>query len=238
MSLSADAVASGRAAESNAVPGPILLLGAPGVGKGTQAKELVKLWGIPQISTGDLLRGNVAQGTDLGKAAKEIMGRGDLVPDSLVEEMVAVRLQQPDTRKGYILDGFPRTLGQADWLDGKLGSRTEGLPVVAVSIRVNYNQLLRRITGRRNCPVCQTIYNVYLNPPKREGFCDVEGAALSQRADDTEEVFRERMLTYEAQTAPVVEHYRALGRFAEVDGDRPIAEVAAGIVAAVERLRK
>jgi adenylate kinase len=228
----------GRATESETVPGPILLLGAPGVGKGTQAKELVKIWGIPQISTGDLLRANVAEGTPLGKVAKEIMGRGDLVPDSLVNEMVAIRLLQPDTAHGYILDGFPRTLGQATWLDGRLAAQIEALPVVAVSIQVNYNQLLRRITGRRNCPVCQTIYNIYMNPPKKDGFCDLEGAALVQRADDTEEVFKERMRAYQALTAPVVDHYRELGRFAEVDGDRPIAAIAAGIVAAVERLRK
>jgi adenylate kinase len=139
---------------------------------------------------------------------------------------------------GYILDGFPRTLGQAGWLDGRLAGDGKSLPVVAVSIQVDYNQLLRRITGRRNCPVCQTIYNVFMNPPNRDGFCDVEGAALVQRADDTEEVFKERMRAYEALTAPVVEHYRALGRFAEVDGDRPISTIAAGIVAAVERLRK
>jgi adenylate kinase len=231
-------VENGRATETETVPGPILLLGAPGVGKGTQAKELVKLWAIPQISTGDLLRANVAQGTPLGKVAKEIMGRGELVPDSLVNEMVAIRLLEPDTARGYILDGFPRTLGQANWLDGRLASQPEALPVVAVSIQVNYNQLLRRITGRRNCPVCQTIYNIYMNPPEKEGFCDLEGAALVQRADDTEEVFKERMRAYEALTAPVVEHYRELGRFAEVDGDRPIAVIAAGIVAAVERLRK
>jgi len=228
--------------ELKTVPGPILLLGAPGVGKGTQAKELVKLWGIPQISTGDLLRANVAQGTSLGRVAKEIMGRGELVPDSLVDEMVAVRLKQPDTAKGYILDGFPRTLGQAGWLDGRLAAQAQaqggGLPVIAVSIQVDYNQLLRRITGRRNCPVCQTIYNVYGHPPKLDGICDVEGAALVLRADDTEEVFKGRMRAYEALTAPVVEHYRALGRFAEVDGDRPIEAIAAGIVAAVERLRK
>ena len=110
--------------------------------------------------------------------------------------------------------------------------------MVAVSIQVDYNQLLRRITGRRNCPVCQSIYNVYGKPPKKEGVCDVDGAALVQRADDTEKVFEERMRAYAASTAPVVEHYRALGRFAEVDGDRPIAEIAAGIVAAVERLRQ
>jgi adenylate kinase len=238
MSSSATHVESGRAAVRKTVPGPILLLGAPGVGKGTQAKELVKLWGIPQISTGDLLRGNVAQGTALGKTAKEIMGRGELVPDSLVNEMVAARLKEPDTAEGYILDGFPRTLPQASWLDGRLAAEAETLPVVAVSIQVDYNQLLRRITGRRNCPVCQRIYNIYSNPPQRAGFCDVEGAALAQRADDTEKVFAERMRAYAAQTAPVVEHYRGLGRFAEVDGDGPIAAIAAGIVAAVERLRK
>ena len=238
MSSSVTAVEQGRDVGRKIQPGPILLLGAPGVGKGTQAKELVKLWAIPQVSTGDLLRANVTQGTQLGKVAKEIMGRGELVPDSLVNEMVAVRLLAPDTVHGYVLDGFPRTLGQAHWLDGRLAALKGGLPVVAVSIQVNYNQLLRRITGRRNCPVCQTIYNVYMNPPKKDGFCDIEGAALTLRADDTEEVFKERMRAYGALTAPVVEHYRELGRFAEVDGDRPINAIAAGIVAAVERLRQ
>ncbi|WP_109489143.1 adenylate kinase [Occallatibacter savannae] len=224
-------------------PGPILLLGAPGVGKGTQAKELVRLWGIPQISTGDILRANVAQGTALGKTAKGIMHRGELVPDSLVNEMVAVRLQEPDTARGYILDGFPRTLAQAHWLDGRLAATAccepaQSLPLVAVSIQVDYNQLLRRISGRRNCPVCQTIYNIYSKPPQRAGFCDVEGAALTQRADDTEKAFAERMRAYAAQTTPVIEHYRELGRFTEVSGDGPIAVVAAGIVKAVERLRE
>jgi adenylate kinase len=238
MSSSSTAVEAGQGTDRKAVPGPILLLGAPGVGKGTQAKELVKRWQIPQISTGDLLRANVAQGTELGRTAKEIMGRGELVPDSLVNEMVAVRLMQPDTVNGYILDGFPRTLVQAAWLDERLAARVEGLPVVAVSIKVDYNQLLRRITGRRNCPVCQSIYNVYVKPPQRDGFCDADGAALVQRADDTEKVFAERMRAYASLTAPVVEHYRALGRFAEVDGDRPIDVVMAGIVAAVERLRQ
>ena len=145
------------------------------------------MWGIPQISTGDLLRANVTQGTPLGRTAKEIMGRGELVPDSLVNEMVAVRLQAPDTVGGYVLDGFPRTLGQASWIDGRISLQPEALPVIAVSIQVNYNQLLRRITGRRICPVCQSIYNIYVNPPKVDGVCDLEGAALTQRADDTEE---------------------------------------------------
>ncbi len=226
-----------RDTASKTVPGPILLLGAPGVGKGTQAKELVKLWAIPQISTGDLLRSNVDAGTAVGKVARESMQRGQLVPDSLVNDMVARRLQDPDTARGYILDGYPRTLPQADWLDRHLAAKRGGLPVVAVSLHVDYNQLLRRITGRRICPVCQTIYNIYSNPPQRAGFCDVEGATLVQRADDTEKVFEERMRAYEAQTAPVIEHYRANGRFVEVDGDGPIAAIAAGIVAAVERLR-
>ena len=219
------------------LPGPILLMGAPGAGKGTQAMELVKLWGIPQISTGDLLRGNVTQGTPLGRAAKGIMDRGELVPDSLVNEMVAIRLQAPDTESGYILDGYPRTLNQAGWLDGRIASQAESMPLVAVSIQVDYNQLLRRTTGRRNCPVCHTIYNIYAKPSKISGICDVEGAKLVQRADDTEEVFAERMRAYSALTAPVVDHYRAMGRFAEVNGDRPIDVVAAGIVAAVERMR-
>ena len=237
MSSSTMQVETNREISSKIIPGPILLLGAPGGGKGTQAKELVRLWAIPQISTGDLLRANVSQGTPLGKIAKETMDRGELVPDSLVNEMVAARLQEPDTIKGYILDGFPRTLPQAGWLDGRLAVQPLSLPLVAVSIHVDYNQLLRRITGRRNCPVCQTIYNVYSHPPKVDEICDIEGAALVRRADDTETAFAERMRAYDALTTPVIEHYRELGRFAEVDGDRPIPEVAAGIVQAVERLR-
>src|ERR1035438_8834277 len=144
MSSSSTEVEQGRETGRKILPGPILLLGAPGVGKGTQAKELVKLWGIPQISTGDLLRSNVSQGTELGKIAKEIMQRGELVPDTLVNEMVAVRLKRPDTAAGYMLDGFPRTLPQAAWLDGRLSAQPQSLPVVAVSIHVDYNQLLRR----------------------------------------------------------------------------------------------
>ena len=219
------------------VPGPILLLGAPGVGKGTQAKEIMAAWGIPQISTGDILRANVAGGTELGKQAKILMDRGELVPDELVNEMVAVRFLQPDTANGYILDGFPRTLGQAEWLDGHLAAQTGSLPVIAVSIQVGYTQLLRRITGRRSCPVCKSIYNIYLQPPKVDELCDLDGTPLTRRSDDTEEVFEERMRTYESLTAPVVEHYRALGRFEEVDGEQPVDAVAAAVMAAVLRLR-
>ena len=218
-------------------PGPILLLGAPGVGKGTQAKELVAKWGIPQISTGDLLRYHRDHGTELGQKASKIMAEGHLVPDDLVNQMVAERLKKPDTRQGYILDGYPRTLGQADWLDRQLGADPQSLPVIAISIQVSYNELLRRITGRRTCPVDGTIYNIYLQPPKVDEKCDLDGTPLVRRSDDTEEVFRERMRTYESQTAPVVEHYRALGRFEEVNGEQPVETVAAGVMAAVARLR-
>ena len=218
-------------------PGPILLLGAPGVGKGTQAKELVAAWGIPQISTGDLLRDNKTRGTALGVLAQQLMEAGRLVPDDLVNEMVAARLRVPDTIRGYILDGFPRTLGQADWVDACIATDPKNLPIVAVSIKVGYTQLLRRITGRRNCPVCGSIYNIYLQPPKIDEVCDLDGTPLVRRSDDTEEVFEERMRSYDSLTAPVVEHYRALGRFEEVDGEQPVGAVTAGVVAAVLRLR-
>ncbi len=223
--------------EKLVIPGPMLLMGAPGVGKGTQAKGIMAAWGIPQISTGDLLRDNRQRGTPLGVAATQIMDEGKLVPDDLVNQMVAERLAQPDTTRGYILDGYPRTLAQAEWLDQRLAAIPDGLPLIAVSIRVSYTQLLRRITGRRNCPTCQRIYNVYLQPPKADTVCDVEGTPLVQRADDTEAVFHERMRTYAALTAPVVEHYRASSRFVEVDGEQPAGEVMAGIMAAVARLR-
>ena len=237
MATAVTTAAAGRPLPSAIAPGPILLLGAPGVGKGTQSDELVKLWGVPHISTGNLLRAHRDQGTELGKMADSIMNEGKLVPDTLVNQMVAARLSEPDTARGFILDGFPRTLAQADWLDGWLASQPQMLPVVAVSIQVDYTHLLQRITGRRSCPVCGTIYNVFLKPSKTPGVCDLEGAALIQRSDDTEMCFDGRMRTYESLTAPVIEHYRALSRFAEVNGDLPVADLAAGIVSCVERLR-
>jgi adenylate kinase len=222
-------------------PGPVLLLGAPGAGKGTQAKQLMELWGVPQISTGDILRANVAAQTELGKQAKVLMERGELVPDDVVNGMVAARLTEPDTERGYIFDGYPRTLPQAAWLDAHLRESeresAEALPVVAVNIRVSYTSLLRRVTGRRTCPRCQSIYNVYLKPPLRDGFCDIEGMALVQRADDTEDVFAGRMRAYELQTAPVIEHYRQQGRFADVDGEQEVGQVLDDVVRAIARLR-
>ncbi len=227
------------------LPGPILLLGAPGVGKGTQAKALMAHWGIPQISTGDILRENVARGTELGRAAKQVMDGGELVSDEIVNAMVAARLAQPDVERGYILDGFPRTLNQADWLDAQLAADAAaarpgsgaGLPVIAVSMQVGYTLLLRRITGRRTCPACKHIYNIYFQPPAYDMVCDVDGTSLVQRADDVEDVFAERMRAYTELTAPVVEHYRALGRFAEVDGEQPVEQVSSAILKAVQLLR-
>ena len=237
MSQSQVRAAAGSELPEHLTPGPILLLGAPGVGKGTQAREIMRAWNIPQISTGDLLRSNVDSGTDLGKQAQALMDRGELVPDDLVNQMVAQRLREPDTASGYMLDGFPRTLGQADWLDAHLSAQPGTLPVVAISIQVSYNQLLRRITGRRMCPVCKTIYNVYLQPPRVDEVCDKDGTKLVRRSDDTEEVFEERMRAYDSLTAPVVEHYRSLGRFAEVNGEQAVEAVASGIMAAIARLR-
>jgi len=219
------------------LPGPILLIGPPGAGKGTQAKNVMATWQIPQVSTGDLLRANVSAGTALGVQAKAIMGRGELVSDDLVNRMVAERLKEPDCVRGYILDGFPRTIGQAEWLDRHLAERSGGLPVVAVRLKVDYTHLVRRITGRRNCPTCGSIYNVYLHPPKDDERCDLDGTPLVRRSDDTEEVFTERLRTYEAQTAPVAAHYRAQNRLEDLDGDQPVDAVTAGILAAVKRLR-
>jgi adenylate kinase len=196
-------------------------------------------FGIPQISTGDILRDNIARGTDLGKAAKGLMDQGQLVPDEMVNDMVRARLSQSDVERGYILDGYPRTLGQAKWLDGFLADgEKKGESLVAINIRVDEQELLRRITGRRICPVCKTIYNVYSKPPKNEGVCDNDGTPLQQRTDDTEEAFTERMKAYNSLTAPVIEHYSHQGRFREVDGSRSVEEVTASIESALRELRK
>ena len=218
------------------------MLGAPGVGKGTQAKRLMAAWGIPQISTGDILRElrkkPESEAGAIGSLAKQLMDAGKLVPDELVNQLVAERLLAADTERGYMLDGYPRTLGQATWLDEHLGAVRTKLPVVAVSIEVGYDVLLRRITGRRTCPTCSRIYNVYSQPPIVDGVCDVDGTPLVQRPDDTEPVFEERMRTYYAVTAPVAEHYRALGRFTEVNGDQAVEEVTHAVASAIRELRK
>jgi len=235
--LTIDSAAKQPAPADDFLPGPVLLLGAPGVGKGTQAKALMAAYGIPQISTGDILRANISTGTPLGKAAKALVDQGKLVSDDLVNQMVANRLLQPDTAHGFILDGFPRTLNQALWLDTKLAATPDVLPVVAINIIVDYEQLKHRVTGRRISPAGR-IYNIYSNPPLVPGICDIDGSPLVQRPDDSDAVFADRMKTFEAQTAPVIEHYRKLGRFEEINGDQPVEQVTADIEAALKRLRK
>ena len=220
--------------------GPIVLLGSPGAGKGTQAKIITGRYGVPHVSTGDLLRDNVSRVTELGKKAKAIMERGDLVPDDLVLDMVGERLVAADCDKGFILDGFPRTTAQAEWLDRFLASRTFAgrfLPPIVIKVQVGYNQLLQRLTGRRTCPACGRIYNVYLQPPRREGFCDVDGAPLIQRKDDSEEVISERLKTYERQTLPLADYYRRQGRLYEVNGELPVEQVTAEMHSLIEKLR-
>ena len=220
--------------------GPIVLLGPPGAGKGTQSRNITQHYRIPQVSTGDLLREHVKQGTPLGLEVKDLMARGELVPDNLVCDIVAWRLREPDAQRGFVLDGFPRAQKQAVWLDAFLrfeffdtGKWPWWLPIV-VRIRVDYNKLLLRITGRRTCPVDGTIYNVYSNPPRVDEICDKDGAKLFIRDDDREEVIRERLATYERQTAPVAEYYQDLGRVVTIDGDRPVDEVTASIVREVD----
>ena len=229
------------------IVGPIILLGPPGAGKGTQAKILVDTFGIPQISTGDILRDNVARKTELGVKARGIMERGELVPDELVCDMVTDRLQQPDCVRGFILDGFPRTVRQAEWLDGQLekmraGKDAQGrqayAPPFVIRLVVEYNQLLQRLTGRRSCPSCGLIYNVYYQPPKVQGVCDCDGTPLVQRRDDTEEVITERLKAYEQQTLPLVDYYGSRGRLIEVNGDQPVEAVAAQMFSALENVNR
>ena len=219
------------------VVGPIMLLGAPGAGKGTQAMMISARYGIPQISTGDILRMHVARGTVLGKKADPLMKAGQLVPDELMLPMVAERLRQPDCQRGYILDGFPRTVGQAEGLDEYLETATFGgtkMGPVVISIEVGYNQLLQRLTGRRSCPVDGRIYNIYFQPPQKEGLCDSCGAQLVQRKDDKEEVISERLKSYERQTLPLVEYYNRKGSLYRLNGEKPVEEVTAEIFSILE----
>ena len=211
--------------------GPIILLGPPGAGKGTQAKRIAEHYGVPQVSTGDILRENVQRGTELGVQAKAFMAGGELVPDTLVCDMVADRLRQPDCERGFILDGFPRTAAQAGWLDALLEheffdntQRGRCLPIV-IGIDVDYNQLLLRLTGRRTCPTCGRIYNVHFQPPRVPETCDLDGSALVTRNDDREEVIGERLTAYQLQTRPVAEYYELKGRLVHVNGDLPVDKV-------------
>jgi adenylate kinase len=195
----------------------LVLLGPPGAGKGTQAKRLVVRFGVPQISTGDILRQAVKDGTPLGKQAGPLMASGQLVPDALVLGIVKERLLQPDAADGFILDGFPRTVPQAEALEAALKAHRKALDAV-VSLEVPIDTLVERISGRRSCPKDGAIYHVVQNPPRRDGVCDLCGSELVQREDDREDRVRTRMEAYAASTAPLKDFYARRGMLRVVDG--------------------
>jgi adenylate kinase len=199
----------------------IILLGAPGSGKGTVAEALRAATGFPKVSTGDLLREAVREKTPLGLVAAAQMGKGGLVDDATVLALLRERLAREDCRDGYILDGYPRNLAQADSLDAL------GLPgpEIVFDLRVPDEAVLERLAGRRSCPRCEAIYHLVNKPPRKAGVCDVCGAALVQRADDTPEVIRERLKTYHAQTEPLIARYAAKGRLHTIDAGAPAAAV-------------
>ncbi|NLZ93360.1 MAG: adenylate kinase [Firmicutes bacterium] len=202
----------------------IILLGPPGAGKGTQAEKLVKKYKIPHISTGDIFRAALQEGTELGLRAKEYMDEGKLVPDDLVVDIVKERLEQDDTKNGYLLDGFPRTLAQAEALDESL--RTSGTPLTGViNVDVEPEELLERLTGRRVCRGCGSTYHIKFNPPTVRSVCDKCGAELYQRDDDTVETVKQRLEVYRQQTAPLIDYYSGQGILFTVDGSREIEEV-------------
>jgi len=211
----------------------IVLLGAPGSGKGTQAKLMVEKYRIPQISTGDLLRAAVEAGTSLGQQAKSAMDAGQLVSDELVLAMIRERLAEPDTRNGFILDGFPRNLVQAQALDDMLAAI--GQPVqLALLVAVDYEELMERITGRRTCVSCGQMYNIYTSPPKMDGQCDVCGGNLRHRADDNEETISNRLRVYDSQTQPAVDYYDEQGKLRTVQGVGDIEDVFNAITKVVD----
>lgn len=196
-------------------PKVIIMLGAPGAGKGTQALIISEEHNIPQISTGDLFRENMRNNTPIGQKAKSYMEKGDLVPDEVVLEMLLDRLQKEDCKNGYILDGFPRTLPQAEALTQRLGADAR---ILALCIEVPDDIIVERLTGRRVCEKCGAPYHIVAAKPKKEGVCDRCGGSLIQRKDDTEEVIRERIGVYHAQSEPLKEYYKKLGKLALVDG--------------------
>jgi adenylate kinase len=211
----------------------LVLLGAPGGGKGTQAKKLIEKYGIPQISTGDILRASVAAGTPLGKEAKSYMDKGELVPDSVVIGLVKERVAQDDCKKGYILDGFPRNIAQAEALDKVLAEMGSPL-TTALLIDVDKDVLMKRLTGRRTCKNCQQMYNIYFSPPKKEGVCDKCGGELFQRDDDKEETIKKRLDVYDAQTAPLIDYYNKKGILKSVKGVGNIDEIFNQVCAVLE----
>jgi adenylate kinase len=208
----------------------IILLGPPGAGKGTQAKRLIDKYGIPQISTGDMLRAALKEGTPLGLEAKKYMDAGTLVPDSVVIGLVKERIQKPDCAKGYMLDGFPRNVSQAEALDTMLAELGMKIDHV-VSIEVPNSELLGRLTGRRTCKACGAGFHVMFDPPKKEGVCDKCGGELYQRDDDNEKTVSSRLKVYDDQTKPLIDYYVKQAKIRSVDGVGDMQDIFGRIVA-------
>ena len=208
----------------------LILMGPPGAGKGTQASRLSQQLGVPAISTGDMLRDEVRRGSLLGRDASDYMERGALVPDALIIAIIEARLRRPDCRAGFILDGFPRTVGQAEALDRALSGLGWSLHRVG-NLTVPRDEVLRRLTGRRTCRDCSTPYHIALAPPSRQDVCDQCGGTLLQRDDDREAVIAARLDVYATQTAPLIEYYRARGLLAEIDGRGNHEDVLSALVA-------
>lgn len=199
----------------------IIMLGAPGAGKGTQAKKIAAKYHVPHISTGDIFRANIKEGTELGKKAQEYMDQGLLVPDELVCDLVVDRIHKDDCENGFILDGFPRTIPQADALDGALAQNGEKIEY-AIDVEVPDENIIKRMAGRRSCKDCGAIFHLVYNPPKKENCCDVCGGPLVLRDDDKEETVKKRLDVYHEQTAPLIDHYKKAGSLYEVDGTQDI----------------
>lgn len=210
----------------------LILLGPPGAGKGTQAARICQKYNIPHISTGDIFRWHIKEGTEFGKKAQEYMNKGELVPDDLVLEIAEARLMEEDCKNGFLLDGFPRTVNQAEQLDKYLDER--GLSIDRVlDIDVDKEVLMTRLIGRRVCRNCGATYHVINMPPEKEGVCDVCGGALYQRSDDTAATVENRIEVYKALTMPLVEHYEKVGKIAHIDGSTGLEEVFSDIVSAI-----
>jgi len=209
----------------------VILLGPPGAGKGTQAQRIAQRYHLPHLSTGDMFRDNIKRDTELGRKAKPLLERGELVPDEIVLGMVETRIDQPDCASGFVFDGFPRTLRQADDLERICKQHNLGCTIVLHMI-VNPDLLMRRLTGRRICKVGGHIYNIYERPPKREGICDLDGSELIHRPDDSEGVIGERLAAYDKQTQPLVEYYTVRGLLSPVDA-MSIADVVTESIARI-----
>ncbi|WP_412521570.1 adenylate kinase [Staphylococcus simulans] len=214
----------------------IILMGLPGAGKGTQASEIVKKFPIPHISTGDMFRKAIKDETELGKEAKSYMDRGELVPDEVTVGIVKERLSEDDAKKGFLLDGFPRTLEQAEALSKimtELGRKIDAV----INIEVPEEELMNRLTGRRVCEVCGTTYHLVFNPPKVDGVCDLDGGKLYQREDDNPETVAKRLEVNVKQSKPILEYYDNKGVVKNVDGSKDIQEVTASVIDILEDLK-